>query len=143
MFHGIGVNSFIVFILFQHEKLTWRCSVCRRKMASRVCIPQDSTESMLDVPVIEALQRRHSDVKLGSSQQLSTGNGIGLAPPRSPELRRHSDVSPATIKELEKVRCRTVFACLSIYIYIYIVSIHIVHLSPFLYLCRDVNVLIV
>lgn len=70
-------------------------------MASRVCIPQDSTDSCLDVPVIEALQRRHSDVKLGSSQQLSTG---GLAPPRSPELRRHSDVSPASLKELEKVR---------------------------------------
>lgn len=72
-------------------------------MASRVCIPQDSTDSMLDVPVIEALQRRHSEVKLGSSQQLSTGNGLGLAPPRSPELRRHSDVSPASLKELEKV----------------------------------------
>lgn len=82
---------------------TWRCSVCRRKMASRVCIQQDSTDSMLDVPVLEALQRRHSDVKLGSSVQLSTGNGLGLAPPRSPELRRHSDVSPASLKELEKV----------------------------------------
>lgn len=77
--------------------------MCRRKMASRVCIPQDSTDSMLDVPVLEALQRRHSDVKLGSSVQLSTGNGLGLAPPRSPELRRHSDVSPASLKELEKV----------------------------------------
>lgn len=86
-------------------------------MASRVCIPQDSTESMLDVPVIEALQRRHSDVKLGSSQQLSTGNGLGLAPPRSPELRRHSDVSPATIKELEKVRNRTVCSHVCLYIY--------------------------
>lgn len=94
------------------EQLTWRCSVCRRKMASRVCIPQDSTDSMLDVPIIEALQRRHSDVKLGSSQQLSTGNGLGLAPPRSPELRRHSDVSPATIKELEKVNCQNVLACM-------------------------------
>lgn len=73
-------------------------------MASRVCIPQDSTDSMLDVPVLEALQRRHSDVKLGSTTQLSTGsNGLGLAPPRSPELRRHSDVSPASLKELEKV----------------------------------------
>lgn len=76
-------------------------------MASRVCIPQDSTDSMLDVPVLEALQRRHSDVKLGSSVQLSTGNGLGLAPPRSPELRRHSDVSPASLKELEKVCERT------------------------------------
>lgn len=71
-------------------------------MASRVCLPQDSTDSLLDVPVMEAIQRRHSDVKLGSSQQLSTGN-CGLAPPRSPELRRHSDVSPASIRELEKV----------------------------------------
>lgn len=71
-------------------------------MASRVCLPQDSTDSLLDVPVMEAIQRRHSDVKLGSSQQLSCGNS-GLAPPRSPELRRHSDVSPASIRELEKV----------------------------------------
>ncbi|XP_055376753.1 uncharacterized protein LOC129608970 isoform X2 [Condylostylus longicornis] len=83
----------------------WRCSVCRRKMASRVCIQQDSTDSMLDVPVLEALQRRHSDVKLGSTTNLSPGNGIGaLAPPRSPELRRHSDVSPASLKELEKLK---------------------------------------
>ncbi|XP_037929654.1 regulating synaptic membrane exocytosis protein 2-like, partial [Teleopsis dalmanni] len=81
----------------------WRCSVCRRKMASRVCIPQDSTDSMLDVPVLEALQRRHSDAKLGSSTQtLAPANGAALAPPRSPELRRHSDVSPASLKELEK-----------------------------------------
>jgi hypothetical protein len=29
--------------------------------------------------------------------------GAGLAPPRGPELRRHSDVSPASLKELEKV----------------------------------------
>lgn len=71
-------------------------------MASRVCLPQDSTDSLLEVPVMEAIQRRHSDVKLGSSQQLSSGNG-GLAPPRSPELRRHSDVSPASLRELEKV----------------------------------------
>lgn len=81
----------------------WRCSVCRRKMASRVCIPQDSTDSMLDVPIIEALQRRHSDAKLGSSTTLAAGAGGALAPPRSPELRRHSDVSPASLKELEKV----------------------------------------
>lgn len=86
-------------------------------MASRVCIPQDSTDSMLDVPVIEALQRRHSDVKLGSSQQQLSGNGLGLAPPRSPELRRHSDVSPATIKELEKVKCRTVCSHVSLSAY--------------------------
>lgn len=70
-------------------------------MASRVCLQQDSTDSLLDVPM-DAIQRRHSDVKLGSSQQLSSA-GTGLAPPRSPELRRHSDVSPASIRELEKV----------------------------------------
>uniref|UniRef100_A0A1B0G406 PDZ domain-containing protein n=1 Tax=Glossina morsitans morsitans TaxID=37546 RepID=A0A1B0G406_GLOMM len=83
----------------------WRCSVCRRKMASRVCIPQDSTDSMLDVPVLEALQRRHSDAKLGcSTQNLAPSNGGALAPPRSPELRRHSDVSPASLKELERLK---------------------------------------
>ncbi|CAG9856212.1 unnamed protein product [Phyllotreta striolata] len=32
------------------------------------------------------------------------GLGSGLAPPRSPELRRHSDVSPASLKELEKLK---------------------------------------
>ena len=79
---------------------TWRCSVCRRKMASRICIPQDSTDSSLDVPILEALQRRHSDVKLN----VAPVNGLGLAPPRSPELRRHSDVSPASLKELEKLK---------------------------------------
>lgn len=74
-------------------------------MASRVCIPQDSTDSMLDVPILEALQRRHSDVKLGSTNTLGpTIEGFGLAPPRSPELRRHSDVSPASLKELEKLK---------------------------------------
>ncbi|XP_064546114.1 regulating synaptic membrane exocytosis protein 1 isoform X4 [Drosophila montana] len=90
--------------LDDHEDANmWRCSVCRRKMASRVCIPQDSTDSTLDVPVLEALQRRHSDAKLGSSTQtLAPSNGAALAPPRSPELRRHSDVSPASLKELER-----------------------------------------
>ncbi|XP_017843097.2 regulating synaptic membrane exocytosis protein 2 isoform X1 [Drosophila busckii] len=90
--------------LEEHEDANmWRCSVCRRKMASRVCIPQDSTDSTLDVPVLEALQRRHSDAKLGSSTQtLAPSNGSALAPPRSPELRRHSDVSPASLKELER-----------------------------------------
>ncbi|CAO1399965.1 unnamed protein product [Diamesa serratosioi] len=78
---------------------TWRCSVCRRKMASRICIPQDSTDSQLDVPILEALQRRHSDVKLNA-----VNHQLGLAPPRSPELRRHSDVSPASLKELEKLK---------------------------------------
>ncbi|XP_031622364.1 regulating synaptic membrane exocytosis protein 2 [Contarinia nasturtii] len=85
------------------DAISWCCSVCRRKMASRVCLPQDSTDSTLDVPCMEAIQRRHSEVKLGSSQQLSCGNS-GLAPPRSPELRRHSDVSPASIRELEKFK---------------------------------------
>lgn len=33
----------------------------------------------------------------------SSSSGTGLAPPRTPELRRHSDVSPASLKELEKV----------------------------------------
>lgn len=82
----------------------WRCSVCKRKMASRVCIPQDSTDSMLDVPVLEALQRRHSDVKISGNSLNVNSNGTGLAPPRSPELRRHSDVSPASLKELEKLK---------------------------------------
>uniref|UniRef100_A0A1B0DKQ8 Uncharacterized protein n=1 Tax=Phlebotomus papatasi TaxID=29031 RepID=A0A1B0DKQ8_PHLPP len=72
-------------------------------MSSRVCIPQDSTDSMLEVPILEVLVRRHSDAKLGSTTTLGPENGIGLAPPRSPELRRHSDVSPASLKELEKV----------------------------------------
>lgn len=70
-------------------------------MSSRICIPQDSTDSNLDVPVLEALQRRHSDVKLNTT---AVNNQIGLVPPRSPELRRHSDVSPASLKELEKLK---------------------------------------
>lgn len=55
---------------------------------------------------MDTLQRRHSDVKLGSSTgglTVSGAGSLGLAPPRSPELRRHSDVSPASLKELEKV----------------------------------------
>ncbi|KAG8301676.1 hypothetical protein J6590_047871 [Homalodisca vitripennis] len=89
------------------EQNTWRCSICRRKMQSRTqpVLAQDSTDSLLDVPVLEALQRRHSDVKIGSSSLGVAGAGAsGLAPPRSPELRRHSDVSPASLKELEKVK---------------------------------------
>ncbi|XP_049779474.1 uncharacterized protein LOC126176362 [Schistocerca cancellata] len=90
------------------DESTWRCSICRRKLQSRAAPPvmtQESTDSLLDVPVLEALQRRHSDVKIGSGSSLtvSGGGGSGLAPPRSPELRRHSDVSPASLKELEKV----------------------------------------
>ncbi|XP_054286465.1 regulating synaptic membrane exocytosis protein 1-like isoform X1 [Macrosteles quadrilineatus] len=89
------------------DENTWRCSICRRKIQSRTqpVIAQDSTDSLLDVPVLEALQRRHSDVKIGSGSLGVTGGGpSGLAPPRSPELRRHSDVSPASLKELEKVK---------------------------------------
>ncbi|KAF7398715.1 hypothetical protein HZH66_006612 [Vespula vulgaris] len=86
---------------------SWRCSVCRRKIASRdqPIVTQESTDSLLEVPILEALQRRHSDARLGcqSGSQLG-GIGSGLAPPRSPELRRHSDVSPASLKELEKFR---------------------------------------
>lgn len=101
----LDVIQYIALILLVSLQNMWRCSVCRRKMASRVCIPQDSTDSTLDVPVLEALQRRHSDAKLGSSTQTlaPSGNGAALAPPRSPELRRHSDVSPASLKELERV----------------------------------------
>lgn len=73
-------------------------------MASRVFIPQESTDSVLEIPVLETLQRRHSDVKLGSTQCLGVDNGTALVPPRSPELRRHSDVSPASLKELEKLK---------------------------------------
>lgn len=102
--------------LFQSS---WRCSVCRRKIASRdqPIVTQESTDSLLEVPVLEALQRRHSDARLGcqSGSQIG-GLGSGLAPPRSPELRRHSDVSPASLKELEKVMFRLILplnSCLS------------------------------
>lgn len=64
---------------------------------------QESTDSLLDVPVLEALQRRHSDARLGPTGSQIGSLGSGLAPPRSPEIRRHSDVSPASLKELEKV----------------------------------------
>ncbi|VVC90893.1 unnamed protein product [Leptidea sinapis] len=79
---------------------SWRCSVCRRKAGPRIPpAAQDSTDSLLDVPVLEALQRRHSEARLGSGS-----SNTALAPPRSPELRRHSDVSPASLKELEKLK---------------------------------------
>nr|XP_012147152.1 PREDICTED: regulating synaptic membrane exocytosis protein 1 [Megachile rotundata] len=86
---------------------SWRCSVCRRKIASRdqPIVTQESTDSLLEVPVLEALQRRHSDARLSCQRGSQIGGlGSGLAPPRSPELRRHSDVSPASLKELEKFR---------------------------------------
>ncbi|KAH1003946.1 hypothetical protein HUJ04_003776 [Dendroctonus ponderosae] len=76
------------------------------KMQSRAAvITQDSNESLLEIPLQE-LQRRHSEARLGSSGgALTVGSvGSGLAPPRSPELRRHSDVSPASLKELEKTQ---------------------------------------
>ncbi|KYN07026.1 Protein piccolo [Cyphomyrmex costatus] len=85
---------------------SWRCSVCRRKIASRdqPIVTQESTDSLLDVPCLEALHRRHSDARLGPTGSQIGGLGSGLAPPRSPEIRRHSDVSPASLKELEKFR---------------------------------------
>ncbi|KAL3285262.1 hypothetical protein HHI36_019372 [Cryptolaemus montrouzieri] len=87
----------------------WTCSVCRRKLQSRAALNtnKDSSESLLDIPIQE-LQRRHSEARLGiigSGGPLGVGSvGSGLAPPRSPELRRHSDVSPASLKELEKLK---------------------------------------
>ncbi|XP_031785804.1 regulating synaptic membrane exocytosis protein 1 isoform X2 [Nasonia vitripennis] len=86
----------------------WRCSVCRRKLAARdtPTIGNESTEGSLEVPMPEGLVRRHSDARLGpQSGIISVGAvGSGLAPPRSPDLgRRHSDVSPASLKDLEKV----------------------------------------
>ncbi|XP_018053303.1 PREDICTED: regulating synaptic membrane exocytosis protein 1 [Atta colombica] len=85
---------------------SWTCSVCRRKIASRdqPIVTQESTDSMLDVPCLEALHRRHSDARLGPTGSQIGTLGSGLAPPRSPEIRRHSDVSPASLKELEKFR---------------------------------------
>ncbi|XP_073947259.1 regulating synaptic membrane exocytosis protein fife isoform X3 [Choristoneura fumiferana] len=78
----------------------WHCSVCRRKAAPRLPpSAQDSTDSLLDVPMLDALQRRHSEARLGGG-----ASSTALAPPRSPELRRHSDVSPASLKELEKLK---------------------------------------
>ncbi|KAK6645637.1 hypothetical protein RUM43_001917 [Polyplax serrata] len=89
------------------DETTWSCSICRRKRQSRnqPAIAQEFTDSLLDVPVLEALQRRHSDIKIGSGSSGSNAGVLegGLAPPRSPELRRHSDVSPASLKEIEKV----------------------------------------
>lgn len=66
-------------------------------------VAQESTDSMLDVPCLETLHRRHSDARLGPTGSQIGALGSGLAPPRSPEIRRHSDVSPASLKELEKV----------------------------------------
>ncbi|XP_076230361.1 regulating synaptic membrane exocytosis protein fife isoform X2 [Nomia melanderi] len=85
---------------------SWRCSVCRLKLASRdqPIVTQESTDSLLGVPVLQALHRRHSEARLGcqSGSQLG-GFGSELEPPRSPEFRRHSDVSNASLKDLEKV----------------------------------------
>ncbi|XP_050526479.1 regulating synaptic membrane exocytosis protein 1 isoform X2 [Daktulosphaira vitifoliae] len=92
------------------DENTWCCSICRRKQHNtsilQPVLAQNSTDSLLDVPIVDTLQRRHSDVKIGrNSGGSGSGNGSlgsGLAPPRSPELRRHSDVSPATLKDMEK-----------------------------------------
>lgn len=97
------------------EPEDWKCSVCRRKLQSRPAVPQDSTESLLDIPVQE-LQRRHSEARLGGGGGLGPSSG-GLAPPRSPELRRHSDVSPASLKELEKVTVCTFGAKFQFYLF--------------------------
>lgn len=101
MFYNIRLHQHLSW----YFQTTWRCSICRRKLQSRAqpVLAQDSTDSLLDVPVLEALQRRHSDVKIGSSSLAVSSGPSGLAPPRSPELRRHSDVSPVSLKELEKV----------------------------------------
>ncbi|KAK7592901.1 hypothetical protein V9T40_007653 [Parthenolecanium corni] len=88
------------------DESLWSCSVCRRKQQSiqQLIVAQDSTDSLLDIPILDTLQRRHSDLKISSKTNSNMQSlGSGLAPPRSPELRRHSDVSPASLKELEKV----------------------------------------
>ncbi|XP_071057526.1 regulating synaptic membrane exocytosis protein 2 isoform X2 [Onthophagus taurus] len=90
--------------LGEDEKASdWTCSVCRRKLQSRAVVQQDSNESLLEIPIQE-LQRRHSEARLGGGSSLNPGLGGGLAPPRSTELRRHSDVSPTSLKELEKLK---------------------------------------
>lgn len=107
-------KNYIIIIdysFFFFSQNTWCCSICRRKQQSssilQPVMTQNSTDSLLDVPIADTLQRRHSDVKIGrNSGSAGSGNGslgTGLAPPRSPELRRHSDVSPATLKDMEKV----------------------------------------
>ncbi|XP_043283808.1 regulating synaptic membrane exocytosis protein 1 isoform X2 [Venturia canescens] len=85
---------------------TWCCSVCKRKMSKgQPLLNDDSTESHLDIPS-QPMRRRHSDVKLDSQNDVQMcGLGRGLAPPKNSDAgRRHSDVSPATLKELEKFR---------------------------------------
>lgn len=83
--------------------------MCRRKLAPRD-IPSLGNEfgdmAGLEVPMHDGLQRRHSDVRLNAQGALAPSVGAlstGLGPPRSPDLRRHSDVSPASLKELERV----------------------------------------
>lgn len=100
-FHRLQQLLFI-FILLVFQS-TWCCSVCKRKM-SKILVNEDSTESHLEIPTRD-IQRRHSDVKLSSQNEIHVaGLGRGLAPPRSSDaVRRHSDVSPATLKDLEKV----------------------------------------
>lgn len=107
----LTIDLLNVFCSMYVTQNTWCCSICRRKQQStsilQPVLTQNSTDSLLDVPIADTLQRRHSDVKIGrNSGNAGSGNGSlgsGLAPPRSPELRRHSDVSPATLKDMEKV----------------------------------------
>lgn len=106
----------------------WRCSICRRRSQGRGQAQRTASasgalgiheggaagENLLELP--GGLQRRHSDVKIGggaasqannNNNNNNAGGGGGaskvLDVPRSPELRRHSDVSPASLRELEKV----------------------------------------
>ncbi|XP_071451275.1 regulating synaptic membrane exocytosis protein 2 isoform X1 [Hetaerina americana] len=130
---------------------TWRCSICRRRRASRrsgitplpptltpgvplVALtrkasvaagasPQLASQAAkaaaasgirLGIPGAgETLRRRHSDVRLSIPPQGGTTETNGGAtptaptssldlPPRSPDMRRHSDVSPASLRDLEK-----------------------------------------
>ncbi|XP_065348857.1 regulating synaptic membrane exocytosis protein 1 isoform X3 [Cloeon dipterum] len=100
------------------EDSKWRCSICRRRSQNRGQTQRTASASgalglrsdnsagdLLELP--GGLQRRHSDVKLGAGGQnaavTATNNVKVLELPRSPELRRHSDVSPASLRELEKV----------------------------------------
>ncbi|XP_059468739.1 regulating synaptic membrane exocytosis protein 1-like isoform X2 [Neocloeon triangulifer] len=96
------------------EDNKWRCSICRRRTQGRGQTQRTASASgalglqsensagdLLELP--GGLQRRHSDVKIGAGQKTEANNTKVLDIPRSPELRRHSDVSPASLRELEKV----------------------------------------
>ncbi|KDR14477.1 Protein piccolo [Zootermopsis nevadensis] len=49
--------------------------------------------------MLEALQRRHSDVKINPASAGGKWAGLALMLPRTCERRRHSDVSPSALKE--------------------------------------------